>query len=248
MLKVTDHGEIIELRMDRPPANALNIELVQRIADAHALACEQGAKAIILSGREGMFSAGLDVPELIDLDRDGMYRFWSGFLGLTRILAASPVPVVAAISGHSPAGGTVLAIHCDYRIAVTGDFKMGLNEVRVGLPVPSAILFAYTRLVGNRLAQQYAVGGRLLPVTEALSVGLVDALCPQEELIAQALDWCRSIISLPPIAMSQTRKLCKAPLIEALDNADDIDFVTDCWFSAETQAAMRSLVNELKKR
>lgn len=246
MLHVIEHGEIVELKMDRPPANALNVELVERITSAHAEACRQGARAMILSGREGMFSAGLDVPELIELDRTDMHQFWSGFLGLTKVLAASPIPVVAALGGHSPAGGTVLAIHCDYRIAAAGKFKMGLNEVQVGLPVPSAILFAYARLIGHRLAQQYAVSGRLIPVDHALSIGLVDELCEMEELTERALDWCRSIIALPSVAMTQTRKLCMAPLIEALDGAADADTVTDYWFSEETQAAMRALVEALK--
>ncbi len=247
MLKVIEHGEIVELKMDRPPANALNVELVEKITNAHAEACRQGARAIILSGREGMFSAGLDVPELIKLDRAGMHQFWCGFLGLTRVLAASPIPVVAALSGHSPAGGTVLAIHCDYRIAVAGKFKMGLNEVQVGLPVPSAILFAYSRLIGNRLAQQYAVAGQLIPVDQALAVGLVDELCEMDELTERAVAWCQSIIALPSVAMMQTRKLCKAPLVDALDSAADADVVTDYWFSEETQAAMRALIEALKK-
>lgn len=247
MLHVIEHGEIVELKMDRPPANALNIELVERLTNAHAESCQQGARAIILSGREGMFSAGLDVPELIELDRNEMHQFWCGFLGLTRVLAASPIPVVAALGGHSPAGGTVLAIHCDYRIAVTGNFKMGLNEVQVGLPVPSAILFAFARLIGNRLAQQYAVRGRLIPVDQALSVGLVDELCEMDELTERALAWCQSIIALPSMAMTQTRKLCMAPLIEALDSTADADVVTDYWFSEETQVAMRALIEALKK-
>jgi len=248
MLKIIDHDEIVELQMDRPPANALNTELVERITEAHGAACRQGAKAIILGGRPGMFSAGLDVPELIQRDRAGMYRFWSAFTGLARVLATSPVPVVAAISGHSPAGGTVLAIHCDYRVAAAGEFRMGLNEVRVGLPVPRGILFAYGRLLGPRAAQRYAVNGRLMPVEEALAVGLVDELCPPEDLLARAIDWCRSLMALPPVAMNQTRSLCKAELVAALDDADDVEAVTDYWFSDETQAAMKQLVNDLEKR
>ena len=69
--------------------------------------------------------------------RPAIEAFWRAFFELTRALAASPVPVVAALSGHAPAGGAVLAIHCDYRIAARGNFKIGLNEVAVGLPVLS---------------------------------------------------------------------------------------------------------------
>jgi len=245
MLKICEHGEVVELRMDRPPANALNTRMVQRIAAAHSEACEQGARAIILSGREGMFSAGLDVPELIELDRPAMHEFWGAFIGLTRALAASPVPVVAALSGHSPAGGTVLAIHCDYRIGAEGRFKIGLNEVQVGLPVPSAILFAYERLVGGRLAQQYAMSGRLMPMEEACQAGLVDELCAPQALLERALEWCGALLELPPVAMNRTRLLSKARLLEIMDAADDVEVVTGYWFSPETQAAMRRLIDQL---
>ena len=75
-----------------------------------------GCRAIVLSGRPGMFTAGLDVPELLQLDRAQMLEAWKVFFGAQARLAAAPLPVAAAITGHSPAGGAVLALYCDYRV------------------------------------------------------------------------------------------------------------------------------------
>ena len=108
--------------MDRPPANALNLELLEQLLAALETVRTEGARAIILTGRPGMFSGGLDVPALLPLDRRQIEQFWSRFFALTRQLATSPVPVIAAVSGHAPAGGAVLALHCDLRIGAAGRF------------------------------------------------------------------------------------------------------------------------------
>ena len=133
MIITTDHGPVRELRLDRPPANALTPELIVELREALTRAPEEGVKAMVLSGRPGRFSGGLDVPYLLPLDREGMEHLWRELYRLLQTLAASPVPIAAAITGHSPAGGAVLAMFCDYRVMAEGDFLIGLNEVHVGI-------------------------------------------------------------------------------------------------------------------
>src|SRR5579862_8233746 len=82
MLKKTEHGEVLELKLDRPPANALNHALVKELRAAIKAAPGKGAKAIVLSGSPGMYSGGLDVPELLGYDRATMARFWQDFFEL----------------------------------------------------------------------------------------------------------------------------------------------------------------------
>ena len=145
--------------MDRPPANALNHALVDALLAALDTVQASSARALILTGRPGMFSGGLDVPGLIDCKRPEIERFWQQFFRLSGRLAASPVPVIAALSGHAPAGGAVLALQCDYRIGINGNFRIGLNEVQVGLPVPGTILLALEEVIGLRLARRIATRG-----------------------------------------------------------------------------------------
>ena len=103
----------------------------------------------MISGAPGMFSAGLDVPSCCWRPA-GIAATWNDFYALMRALATSPLPVVAAITGHSPAGGAVISIFCDSRVMAEGELKIGLNEVQVGLPMPPVIFAAMRRLVGPR--------------------------------------------------------------------------------------------------
>src|SRR2546430_11394952 len=176
MIKTLDHGAIRELRLDRPPVNALSPELIGALKKAIEAAPGDGAGALVLSGAPGRFSGGLDVPLLLGLDKAAMAAMWRDFYALLRAIAASAVPIAAAITGHGPAGGTVLPLYCDYRIMAEGEYKLGMNEVRVGIPLPPIILAGLRHLVGNRRAEQLAVSGAVLSAQEALKAGLVDEL------------------------------------------------------------------------
>ncbi|MEO8276441.1 MAG: enoyl-CoA hydratase/isomerase family protein [Thermoanaerobaculia bacterium] len=247
MLNRIEHGEILELRLDRPPANALNPELIAAIADAVTAAPAAGARAIVISGSPGRFSGGLDVPALLQLDRAAMEATLRHFFRMLRALAASPVPIVAAITGHAPAGGAVISIFCDARIMAEGDFRIGLNEVQVGLSLPQVIHTALVRVVGERQAERLSVGGLLVPAGEALRIGLVDELVPAESVVERALELCRDLLALPPKAMASTRALSRSALVTAFDRQqqDTYDRFVDDWFGAETQGAMQALVSRL---
>ena len=114
MLDLIRHDDILELRLARPPVNALDAGLIHALRQAIEAAPSEGARGLILSGRSGMFSGGLDVPSLLQLDRAGMAGVWRNLFGACAALARSTIPTVAAITGHSPAGGAVLSIFCDY--------------------------------------------------------------------------------------------------------------------------------------
>ena len=249
MLEILTHDDVTEIRLDRPPVNALNPTLVQALNQAIAEQTAAGARALVLSGRPGLFSAGLDVPELLALDEAGMRSFWGDLFGLLERVARSPVPIAMALTGHSPAGGTVIALFADYRVQAAGEFRLGLNEVQVGLVVPPVIHQALSRLLGPYGAERHLVAGEMIPVEEALRIGLVDEVVPAEEAVAHAVAWCQRHLQLPARAMRATRELCRADLAALFDDraALDTDAFVRGWFSSETQATMRALVERLKK-
>lgn len=251
MLERIDHGGgLAELRLARPPVNALSPELVFALRNRIEAAPREGARALVLSGRPGMFSAGLDVPVLLGLDREAMSAFLLDFFGLMRALAASPIPVVAAITGHAPAGGAVMAIFCDARVMADGDFRIGLNEVQVGLSLPGVIQAGLERVVGARQAERLGVTGRLVGAGEALRLGLVDELAPEERVVERALELARDFLTLPPRAMATTRTHCRRELVELFDARSEATFARfiDDWYSPETQTTLRALVERLKKK
>jgi Delta3-Delta2-enoyl-CoA isomerase len=250
MLEHLRHDDILELRLARPPANALDPGLIATLLDAVESAPAAGARAVVLSGRPGMFSGGLDVPSLLPLSGEEIAVVWRNLYGVLAALACSPIPVAAAITGHSPAGGAVLAICCDTRIMAAGDFRIGLNEVRVGLGLPPSIYGALARLVGDHQAERLGVAGLLVRGDEALRLGLVDQLVPVEEVVPAAIDWCRSILALPPRAMAQTRALARRNLVRlfAGDATAELQALVETWTGAETQSAMRALVARLAEK
>ncbi len=249
MLERLRHGAVLELRLARPPVNALDPAMVGALASAVRDAPGEGARAIVLSGSPGMFCAGLDVPKLLTLDRPALTAFWGDFFGLLSRLARCPVPIVAAITGHSPAGGAVLSIFCDYRVMARGPYRIGLNEVQVGLSVPPRIQFALRRLIGAHRAERLMVAGAMIDSEEALRIGMVDELAPVESVTAAALGWCERHLELPPLAMAATRRMARADLHEAIGGAEshDVEDFVDAWFSDETQRVLQALVERLKR-
>jgi 3,2-trans-enoyl-CoA isomerase len=246
MLKISMRDSVAEIRLDRPPVNAMNPELIRSLATTHANLVADGAAAIVISGRQGLFSAGLDVPELLRLAHGEVLEFWTEFFSLMSALAASPVPVAAAITGHAPAGGAVLALHCDYRVATRGDFLIGLNEVQVGLPVPPNILRMLQYVVGNRTAAKLATAGTMLAPEGALEYGLVDELADEGGAVDAAVLWANGLLELPPLAMNTTRLAAKKILVDMAEaNLRYANKATEYWFSEETQRMMRKLVAKL---
>jgi 3,2-trans-enoyl-CoA isomerase len=249
MLQITNHGPVREIQLNRPPANALSPELITALREAVLNAPNDGARALVLSGTPGRFSGGLDVPLLIQLDAAAIAATWRDFYTMIGALAASPIPVAAAITGHSPAGGAVLGIFCDARFMAEGDFKIGLNEVQVGIPLPPIIFRAFRRLLGPRHAERLSVSGTLISGSEAREIGLVDELVPADRVVERAIEWCNSLLALPPQAMSITRQTSRADLIAFFNETEgELAGLVDMWFSDETQTVLKMVVERLTKK
>jgi 3,2-trans-enoyl-CoA isomerase len=226
------HGEVLELNMQRPPVNALNPELVGEISQA-IINAPQNSKALVISGKDGLFSAGLDVLELMQLERQDMTVFWKAFFGLLEAIAAG------------------VSLFCDYRIMSQGNFKIGLNETRVGLMVPEVIRRALIRLTGQHKAERLIVEGALIQPEEALNCGMIDALSQSpQSAIGDAVSWCRQLLELPSHAMLGNRALLRSELcrdFDLLGEADIANFVNE-WFGDETQSVLQQVVYQLKNK
>lgn len=250
MLNLIAHDHVTEINLARPPVNALDLGLLRSLREAIEAAPRDGARGIVLSGTQGMFSAGVDVPALLGQDRAGVLAFWREFFAVCAALARSPIPVAAAITGHSPAGGAVLALFCDYRVMAEGPFKIGLNEVQVGLSVPEPIQIALRRVVGPYRAERLLVAGAMITAEQALACGMVDDLTGVEQVTVRALHWMNELLALPSHAMLATRAIARADIADAYADVDSLpleDFV-DGFFHPETQAVLTALVARLKSK
>jgi enoyl-CoA hydratase/carnithine racemase len=246
----SDAGRIQVIKLARPPVNALNGELVRKLLDAVGKA---KAEAIVITGQPNIFSGGLDVPGMLALDRDGITALFVDLWRVQRAIATSPMPVVFGLTGHCPAGGTVLAIHGDYRVMAQGDFRIGLNEVQVGLFPGGVIHGAFKRLVGGHAGQLLTRGALIDPAT-ALRMGLVDELCEPAQVEARALSVAREICALPREPMLRTRALVRRDLVDLFGNPghaliQEREFGAmgvDMWFAPGTQERLKSMF--VKKR
>jgi 3,2-trans-enoyl-CoA isomerase len=256
MLEIIDHpleagaapesGGIRELRLARPPVNALNLELLRKLGEAIAAGARESA--LVVTGQPGIFSAGLDVRGMLELDRDAVTALFIEVWRAQRAIAHSPVPIIFGITGHCPAGGTVMAIHGDYRVMALGDFRLGLNEVQVGLLPGPPINGAFRRLVGGHAAQLLTRGALIDPST-ALRVGLVDELCEASQVSARALEMAREFCALPREPMLRTRALARQDLHELFGNPghatlNEREFATmgtELWFVPATQERLRAM-------
>lgn len=250
LIEPARHGDVHEIRLARPPVNALNPALCQALRDAVDAAPRNGAKAIVLSGGPSVFSAGLDVPYLLTLERPALTEAWGIFFAAVQALVRCPVPVAAAIAGHSPAGGCVLALACDYRVMARGPYRIGLNEVQVGISVPESVQRMLRRVIGAYRAERLMVVGAMVEAEQALALGLVDELVELERVTTSAVTWAQSLFALPSAALLATRKLARADLIEAVTDpaAINLEGFLDDWYAPHTQAALQAMVARLKAK
>jgi Delta3-Delta2-enoyl-CoA isomerase len=250
MIEIEDAGGIRTLRLARPPVNALNRTLLARLDAEVAAAPAAGIRGLVLTGAGGRYCAGLDLAELVALDERGLVEFLGIFFDCLMRLAESPIPIAAAINGHSPAGGCVLALFCDRRVMAAGEYRIGLNEVQVGL-YPGAMIHAVlARAVGARVAAEMLPEGALLDAKAALAVGLVDELAPLAAVEAGARAWLERTLALPARAYALTRALVRVDLIAAVRELgrEQLELSAALWSEPETRATLRALLAKLSRR
>jgi enoyl-CoA hydratase/carnithine racemase len=244
------HGHVTELRLARAPVNALNPALCGDLSRALADAVANGARGLVLSGSPKVFSAGLDVPYLLSLgdDQTALLQAWTAFFDVARALADCPVPVVAALAGHAPAGGCVLALCCDYRIMAEGPYRIGLNETQVGLVAPQGIQALLARVVGPHRAERLLVAGAMVDAAEALRIGLVDEITGIDDVPTRARVWLEGLLQLPHKPMLETRRIARADVVACLrDERIDLGRFLAGWMEPDTQDALRAMLTRIGK-
>ncbi len=239
MIEIEDHGPVRRIRLARPPVNALDASLLARLDQALADAEASDARVVVLSGGAGVFSAGLDVRVLASGDSSRINALVEQFGRVQQRLVRSPLPVVAAITGHCPAGGAVMAILCDHRIMADGPFRIGLNEVRMGLYPGATVYRCFERLIGTRHAAALLANGALIEPRAALAVGLVDEVVDPGSVDARAIEHANQLAALPPRAYQRTRALVRRDLIRLFDEPEETleALLASGWVTDETRAA-----------
>jgi len=174
---------MIEITLDGPGKNAMSSAMMKLVVDRLR---EAAGRPVLISGAGDAFSAGLDLNEVASLDRVGMRAFLRLLDACVTELFLYPGPTVASVNGHAIAGGCVLMLCCDRRVAVTNPrTRIGLNEVALGVRFPPRTFAAMRARVPRRHAEEVFLGAKLHDPTRALALGLVDELVDDAPRVAR---------------------------------------------------------------
>lgn len=234
------------IRLDRPPMNALNIAIQDRLLE---LAAEAGrrddVRAVILYGGEKVFAAGADIKEMRDMDHAAMVvrsrALQESFTAVARI----PKPVVAAVTGYALGGGCELALCADFRIAAD-DAKLGQPEILLGLIPGAGGTQRLARLIGPSKAKDLIFTGRQVKAPEALALGLVDRVVPAEEVYEEAHAWAARLARGPALALRAAKETVDAGLETDLETglAIERNWFAGLFATEDRERGMRSFVEE----
>jgi enoyl-CoA hydratase len=230
---------IAVVAMRRPPANAIDIALLNQLATTLRDLEQRGdVAAMVLTGTGKSFSAGLDLKLVPTYDRAQQNELLRILNQALYQLYALPIPTVAAVNGHAIAGGLVLALACDMRVAVDGGALFGLTEVRAGVPFPVAAMAVVKAELSPAAARELVLAGKNHDAARALALGIADELQPADEVLARSKALARALAAAPRASYGRIkRQLRHAAIAEIEQGRGAGDPLHGSWIGEETAAA-----------
>lgn len=250
-IKVSVKDRLATITLDKGKSNALGRELITELDDMlKNIAADANIGGVILTGKAPFFSAGLDLIELYGYNEAEAKSFFELFFNFTANLVSFKKPMVAAISGHSPAGGCVIALACDARVMAEGQYIIGLNEVPVGIIVPNSIFQLYSFWIGKGEAARSLLTGKLFSPEDALKVGLVDELVKNESLLTAAERKIKKFMEQESNTWSQSKLNIREELIAAMtaDQSATLEKMLAQWWSPTTRHILETILANLQRK
>jgi len=206
----TQRDGIAEIHLDDGKVNAMTLAVFEALNAALDRAEQE--RALVVVGRPGVFSAGLNVKVLPGLPAAELRTTLVAFARTLLRVFTFPRPTVAAVSGHAIAGGAILAFACDHRYAASGPFRLQLNETAIGLTLPSWAIVICESVIARRHEAEAMLHARAYAPEEALARGLVDAVVPPDVLLEQAREAAAPLtkLDLPGYAATKARLRARA--------------------------------------
>lgn len=249
-VEIERDGAVAVIRMRGPSGNALNEALVgelRRAADS--LRDDPRTRAVVLaSADERFFSVGLDLVGLSKADADTGYRLLNSFTALYRELYLFPRPLLAVLTGHALAGGAILALAADFRIAREGDWTMGITEVALGVPTPPGIYEIVVEAAGPASARRIVFLGEAFGAKEARKIGLLDRLEPAATFEEAWRGFASELAAKPTTAYHRLKVDRRGPTADAMTDPSRMRGFVDCWFSEESKRLREAVVERLLSR
>ena len=242
--------DIAVVRLDAGKANAMNPAFLAGFSRLLDQLEASTRAAVVIVGAGNAFSAGLDLPSLLPLDRDTMRSFIGLFEATMLRVFQIPRPVVAAVNGHAIAGGCVLALQADVRIAAAGNARLGLSEVAIGIGLPSSVMETLRAQLPPASLVPIALEARLCGVEEALKLGLIDEVVSPDSLLPRAIERARTLAAGGAAAFAQVKLGLRRPALELIERRREVEAEAwlDTWFSPEGQRRLQAAVDRITAR
>lgn len=245
-LDIQEHIAI--LRLSYGTTNAIQLELVNELDESlHNLRTNPEVRGLVLTcANEKFFSIGFNIPQLIGLSPDNLRAFYRSFNQMCLELFTFPKPTIAAIAGHAIAGGCILTLCCDYRFIAEGKKLMGLNEIKLGLPVPYVADCILRELVGFRHSRDIMDTGDFFTPEQSLQMGLVDRIFPADKLLAKAINAVKKLSSHPEAGFGMIKQnrieRIHSQILTSMEEKDE-HFI-QCWLSRGAQVLLREAMSK----
>lgn len=236
--------------MNYGKANVLDIDFLKRLRTSISTVAGSDARALVLTGTGTIFSAGVDLVRLLEGGRDYVGGFLPELSACLRALFELEKPAVAAINGHAIAGGCILACACDRRVMARGPGRIGVPELRVGVPFPLVPLEIMRFALPPHRAQEVLLFGSNYEPDEALALGLVDEVVDGDRLFERAIAAAEDLGSIAPTAFRRAKRDYRRPAIETwerLGASHDRETLA-LWDSQATRAAVAEYVGKTLRK
>jgi enoyl-CoA hydratase len=217
LVQFEEHSNYCLITMDDGKVNAISFAMVSALNAALDQAGQAG-KVVIIRGRPGKFSAGFDLS-IMAQGGDAMFDLLRAGVTLSRRIVDFDTPVVLAVSGHALAMGALLLLSADYRIGVQGNYKIGLNEVAIGMTLPYfGIALAKARLASTHVNKAVALA-QIYDASGAVEAGYLDEAVSEEDLLPRAIAKAEQLSALNMNAYMHSKARVREDLNAALDAA-----------------------------
>lgn len=248
LIEIEQLEKVYVLKLNRGIINALNLEIVEEfLRKLKNLKDDSDVFGIVVtSSNEKFFAIGLDIPELFVLSREEFTIFYKKYNQLCMELFSFPKPTIAAITGHAIAGGCILTLCCDYRFIAEGRKLMGLNEIKLGVPVPYLGDCILRQLIGLNNAREVTDIGDFYSPEELFRLGMVDKVLPHNQLLDEAIAQVKSISS----SSLSSFKIIKQNRIEMVNNflrknlKEREELFIDSWYSEHTRKQLKEAMKK----
>jgi len=251
VLVTRDDLGVATLSMNKAPVNSLNKEFLEEVTSSLVAVSKDSTGVVLTTGLSSVFCAGLEITEMHQPDPTRLREFWRSLQELWIQLYSFPLPTAAAISGHSPAGGCLLALCCDYRVMQGPKFTIGLNETLLGIVAPFWFKDSMLNAVGHRQTELALMLGTLFTADQALNIGLVDRVVEdREECLAEATKMVHKLVKIPREARHVSKMLMRQPTLDRLtaDREADIEHFVNFVTQPQIQKPLGKYLEALKAK